>query len=529
MRGKLYIILLIFIFLLGGVLGYFVSKHFAPKPIIIHTPTENKDTIKINPNKLKINTLIDYIETQYIDKINTDSIIDLTVSSILKKLDPHSSYISNADIQEVTENVSGQFVGLGIRFYMYKDTISVIKTIDNSDAFRKGISFGDRILMANNDTLFGKNISSEKVKSLFRGEINSKVKLTIYRKNNDSLFTLEINRNRIPIKSVDYHYKVNDTLGYIRINRFAENTRKEFIEKTQLLEKEGVTSIILDLRNNTGGLLKAGIEIADEFLPKGKIIVLTKNNRNETKKTYASNGGIFEKNPVFVLVNESTASASEIVAGALQDNDRAIIIGRRTFGKGLIQSEMPLPDGSSVRLTTGRYYTPTGRSIQKPYKRNSKRQLTDNQDSIKFKTEKGKIVYGGGGIYPDSYIPMDFTPQNYILNEVFASGMGDYFLFEYLDSHTENLQKPEKQYFIKNYEIPKNMLTSFVDFLSKRNISIDFRKNKNEIERYLKASLAEIWYNEDLSAKIRDENDFYIQKCLHFYQENHKNSINKNK
>ncbi|MDO4229821.1 MAG: S41 family peptidase [Capnocytophaga sp.] len=528
MKIKTYIVPIILggVLAIGILLGKFLSDLYVkqlPPPVPI--PVVDIDTIPVVPNKstkAKLETLIDYIEDEYVDKVDTDSIVDLTVNGILKKLDPHSTYISKQDIQAVTENMNGKFVGVGITFYMYRDSISVIKPIEGSDAFEKGILLGDRILKANEDTLFGKNMSSDKIRSLLRGEINSQVDLTIYRKSNNSIFTVPIVRKNIPIKSIDCYYKVNDTLGYIRMNRFAETTHQEFTSALTELENKGINSLILDLRNNTGGFLNVGIQIADEFLEKDKMIVFTKNNRKEIDETYSTEGGLFENKPVFVLVNEQTASASEIVAGALQDNDRGIIVGRRTFGKGLVQSEMPLPDGSAVRLTTARYYTPTGRSIQKPYslknKRSSQIDNTKIADSLKFTTPKGKVVYGGGGIYPDVYIPTDMKPDAYMIHEILNSGLTSYFLFEYLDSNPKASERPKQNFFTKNYHISKDMLTAFSKFLAGRKIFLDFKRNSEEISKYLKANLAEIWYDDNLAGIIHNQGDFYIEKCLYYYK-----------
>ena len=529
MKNKHYI-LPIFIGLslaLGLVLGRQLANFYIPKPPPpVPMPITDIDTVQENPYKVKLNRLIDYIEEDYVDKVNTDSIVDLTINSILRKLDPHSTYISKSDIQEVAETMSGKFVGVGISFYMYKDTIAVIKPIEGSDAMHKGIRFGDRILIAGKDTLFKKHLNTDKIKNILKGEMGSKVDLTIYRKSKDSLFKIGIERKFIPIKSIDCFYKVNDTLGYIRMNRFAETTNDEFDSALKALEKEGINSLILDLRNNSGGFLNVGIQIADEFLAKDKMIVFTKNNRKEIEETYSTAGGLFENKPIFVLVNENSASASEIVAGALQDNDRGVIVGRRTFGKGLVQSEMPLPDGSAVRLTTARYYTPTGRSIQKPYNlRHQRRSFQiDNAtvpDSLKFTTPKGKVVYGGGGIYPDVYVPIDMKPETYMVNEVLNSGLTNFFLFEYLDSHPSQNHKPQKSYFIGGYKVPKEMLNAFSKFLKERKINIDFKRNSNDISKYLKANLAEIWFNDNVAGLIRNQGDFYIESCLHYYKKKH--------
>ncbi|ATA88335.1 S41 family peptidase [Capnocytophaga stomatis] len=524
MKVKTYIVPIVLggVLAIGILLGKFLSDFYVQKlPPPVPVPVVNIDTItEESPSKAKLGKLIDYIEDEYVDKVDTDSIVDITVNGILHKLDPHSTYISKSDIQEVTENMSGKFVGVGVSFYMYKDSIAVIKPIEGSDAFEKGISLGDRILKANEDTLFGKGFSADKIRTILRGEINSETNLTVYRKLTDSLFTLPITRKYIPIKSIDRYYKLNDTLGYIRMNRFAETTHQEF---TSALKQLGeINSLILDLRDNTGGFFNVGIQIADEFLAKDKMIVFTKNNRKEIEEVYSTEGGMFDNKSVFVLVNEQTASASEIVAGALQDNDRGVIVGRRTFGKGLVQSEMPLPDGSAVRLTTARYYTPTGRSIQKPYNLRNKRSVqidnTKVADSLKFTTPKGKVVYGGGGIYPDVYIAMDMKPDMYMIHEILNSGLTNFFLFEYFDNNPEANEKPDKEYFVKKYKISKEMLTAFSKFLSKRKIFIDFRRNKDEISKYLKASLAEMWYDDNIAGVIQNQGDFYIEKCLYYYK-----------
>ncbi len=318
-------------------------------------------------NKDKLNQLIDYIDYEYVDDVNTDSIVDVTVSNILSKLDPHSVYIPNSQTEKVAENMKGEFVGVGISFRMLADSLTIIRTIEGGPAIDAGIEPGDRILMADNDTLFGRNLSNNYIMDKLKGVAGSDVALKVYRKSTRETLDINLTRAMVPIKSVDAFFMLNDEVGYVKVNRFAESTYKEFRTAVTLLKHHGAKSIALDLRDNPGGYMEIAEQIADEFLPKGKLVVFTRNKNGEEEKVYATEKGDFEDSDVYVLINEKSASASEIVAGALQDNDVGTIVGRRSFGKGLVQREMPMPDGSAVRLTVARYYTPTGRSIQRSY------------------------------------------------------------------------------------------------------------------------------------------------------------------
>ena len=375
--------------------------------------------------KQKLSKLIDYIDNEYVDDVNTDSIVDVTVNKILGNLDPHSVYIPKKNLSSVTESMNGEFVGIGVSFYVKKDTISVIKVIADGPSEKVGIEAGDKILIADKDTLYGAGITNEKVIKTLKGEIDSKVELTVYRASEDKIFSIVVTRGLVPIKSVPIAYMIEENLGYIKINRFAETTYKEFKVELKKLKSKGMTSLVLDLRGNPGGFLDRAQQIVDEFLEDDKLILFTKNKKGDIHKFFATEKGDFEEGEIFVLQDEESASASEIVAGALQDNDKGTIVGRRSFGKGLVQREMQLGDGSAVRLTVSRYYTPTGRSIQKPYtskndqdyydeyrKRYISGELTDSTqievaDSLKFTTPKGKVVYGGGGIIPDVFVPIE--------------------------------------------------------------------------------------------------------------------------
>ena len=315
---------------------------------------------RTNTSKQKLNRLIDYLEYEYVDPVDTDSIVEGVIDQVLQNLDPHSTYIPKQDLASVTENMKGDFIGIGVSFYRYKDTIAVIRPIEGGPSFRAGIMASDRILMADNDTIHGVFWSQDKVVQKLRGKKNSKVRLQIKRAGVDSLLDFEITRAEVPIKSVASFYMMSSTLGYIKINRFAESTYLEFDDAVEDLIASGATNLVLDLRDNPGGFLQIAEKIADEFLEDGKLILFTKNKTNQVNESYATGVGRFEQAPVYVLINENSASASEIIAGALQDNDKGTIIGRRSFGKGLVQREMDMGDGSAIRLTTSRYYTPTG-------------------------------------------------------------------------------------------------------------------------------------------------------------------------
>ncbi|TRW22377.1 S41 family peptidase [Flavobacterium zepuense] len=401
-------------------------------------------------NKSKLNKLMDFIDNEYVDDVNTDSIVDLTVNSILEKLDPHSVYINKEEMEQVEQSMRGDFVGIGVNFYMYKDSVAVIKPVPGGPSDKAGIKAGDRILYADNYKLFGRKLPNDTLFSKLKGEEGSKLTLTVFRKSTKKQFKVNLTRDVVPIKSVDAAVMANTTTGYIKVNRFAETTGDEFHKALSDLKKQGATSIIIDLRDNGGGYLEKAVEIADEFLTKGQLIVKTKNKKGRVDETKASGEGIFETGKLFVMINENSASASEILAGAIQDNDRGTIVGRRSFGKGLVQREMPLGDGSAVRLTVARYYTPSGRSIQRSYANGGEEYYNDFQkryesgelyaadsikiaDTLKFKTIKGRTVYGGGGIMPDVFVPLEGKHGDESLAQIMQSGIVSYFVFEQLD------------------------------------------------------------------------------------------------
>ncbi|MGB1307967.1 MAG: S41 family peptidase [Oceanihabitans sp.] len=485
-----------------------------------------------NSKKEKLNRLIDYIDYEYVDDVDTDSIVDVTVNGILENLDPHSVYIPKEDMQRVSESMKGDFVGIGISFYPYKDSIAVIRTVKGGPSEKTGIQGGDRILFANGDTLFGKNLSNKTIVEKLKGKINTNVDLKVHRKGTNKLLTFKVTRDHVPLKSIDAAYMLTSNLGYIKVNRFAESTYKEFKAQLKKLKKQGATQIALDLRQNPGGFLNIAEQIVDEFLEDEKLILFTKNKRGHVDKTYATKKGIFEKGEVFVLIDENSASASEIVAGALQDNDKGTIVGRRSYGKGLVQREMNLGDGSAVRLTVSRYYTPTGRSIQRSYKNGNKDyydeyfsrldsgELLDSKkikvaDSLKFVTPKGKVVYGGGGIIPDVFVPLDLRIQNETIKYLQHTGFISYFVFEQLDKQREAYYNLTQEDFVNDFIITDDIVTDFENYLNDRlRRKISFSSFNEEAKTYIKAALGEQLFGDGTYQEVINKKDSIIETVI---------------
>tara|TARA_B110000208_G_scaffold61056_1_gene79441 strand:- start:146 stop:1750 length:1605 start_codon:yes stop_codon:yes gene_type:complete len=486
-----------------------------------------------NSSKLKLNRLIDYLDYDYVDAVNTDSIVEGVIDNILQNLDPHSTYISKQDITSVNENMKGDFIGIGVQFYKYKDTISVIRSIKGGPSFRAGIKAGDRIVTADSDIIYGPSWSQDKVIKKLRGPKNSKVRLQIKRTNIDSLLAFEITRSEVPIKSVDAFYMMSPTLGYVKINRFAESTYLEFEKGVNDLLSKGAVNLVLDLRDNPGGFLQIAEQIADEFLEAGKLILFTKNKSNRINESYATEKGRFKNADVYVLINENSASASEIIAGALQDNDKGTIIGRRSFGKGLVQQEMGLGDGSAIRLTTARYYTPTGRSIQRSYLGGSeayydsyykrledrKTSQTDSEssvDSLKFTTPKGKIVYGGGGIIPDIYLPYDAIFNSPLFELLKGTGVLDFFVFEQLDKQRSRYESLSKSQFLKEFELSDSLYQKFITYLKELTEITVSEKTTHEyaLKVLLKSGFVKQLFGDSAAAEVISEIDPILQKVL---------------
>ncbi|MHA6278843.1 S41 family peptidase [Salinimicrobium sp. CAU 1759] len=487
--------------------------------------------LKPNKKKEKLARLIDYIEYEYVDEVDMDSIVDVTVNEILTDLDPHSVYIPQEEYVQLSASMKGDFVGIGVSFRNINDTIAVIQTMEGGPSEKVGIKGGDRILYANGEPLFDSNINEDSITSKLKGEENTRVVLKVYRKGAPDLLEFDVKRGKVALKSVDAAYMLTNDLGYIKINRFAESTYKEFKEGLVKLKKEGASQIVLDLRDNPGGYLAEATKIVDDFLPEDKLVLLTKNKKGAVEKTFATKEGDFEKGDLYVLINENSASASEVIAGALQDNDKGTIVGRRSYGKGLVQREMALGDGSAVRLTIARYYTPTGRSIQRPYDNGSEEYHNDYlnrykngelisadsiqvADSLQYETPGGKIVYGGGGIIPDVFIPKDTNFEKQSLNLMLRNGYMDGFVFEVLEKDRKYYNSLSYEDFLQRELITDATVDDFRAFMRRENFDMRFNNYRATLKLYLKAAMANQLFGSTAFEQILNEEDPAIAKII---------------
>jgi len=482
--------------------GIFIGYKFA---------INNSRNVVIYPEKNKLSNILELIQQEYVDSISEKNISEAAIHAMLKELDPHSVYIPAEELQEVNEPLEGGFSGIGVQFNIQDDTVAIINTIPNGPSERIGIKAGDRIITVNDSIIAGKKIISNDVVKLLKGPRGTTVRVGIMRAGKNELLKFEITRDNIPLYSVDISYMLNEKTGYIKINQFARTTVEEFISGVSTLRSKGMKNLIIDVRGNSGGYLDAAIKLADQFLTNNKLIVYTQ-GRNRGKESFdATAAGICHDQEVAILIDESSASASEILAGAIQDHDRGWIIGRRSFGKGLVQDQIPLPDGSAVRLTIARYYTPSGRSIQKPYDKgidNYYQELYERynhkefetadsikqNDSLVYKTMGGRIVYGGGGIMPDLFVPIDTTGFSEYYRNVRDNGIINNFAFFYADKNRIKLEKLKTANEINKYlESDTKLLNDFYLFAEKkgiRKIDSDIKISEHLLNIQLKAYIA---------------------------------------
>ncbi len=485
----------------------------------------------------KLNSILNIIESNYVDSVNRADLVEAAIPALLKKLDPHSVYIPAKDLARANEPLQGNFEGIGISFNMVTDTIMVISTIPGGPSEKMGLLPGDKILYVNDSLVAGRHISDEQVMGMLKGPKGTVVRIKIMRNGQKELLPFEIVRDKIPIYSIDVSYMVNDNTGYIKINNFAMTTFEEFLKGLRELKDQGMTSLIVDLRGNSGGIMEAAIQIANQFLREGELIVYTKGRAQPRNEARATGKGEFETGDLVMLVDEWSASASEILAGAIQDNDRGTIIGRRSFGKGLVQEPISFADGSGLRLTIARYYTPTGRSIQKPYNNGFDEYFDDLSeryhrgefevpdsihfsDSLKFTTPGGRIVYGGGGIMPDKFVPVD------------TSGVSPYFvktrplIYRFALKYTENNREALKKFTdpgrLEEYLDKQPLMNQFIQYAEAGNIKMDrsgLKTSGDIIKTQIKAYIARNMMDNKGFYPIWEKIDTTLRYAIDFLKE----------
>jgi len=509
------------------IVGMFIGTNLGDRNLLqVKTGTEE------NPNKLV--SLIDYIEDHYVDSVDKKKLIDDAIGSILKNLDPHSYYMDPEDLAQAQEQLEGKFEGIGVEFMIYKDSLVVVKTVPGGPSEKAGLKAGDRIVEVEGKAISGKELDSDKAQKLLKGKGGSEVVVAVARRGNEKSLPFTITRGSIPIESVSASFMVNDTTGYVKVERFAQTTYDEFYEATKTLENRGCKKLVLDLRGNGGGLLDQATQMIEEFLPKDKTIVYTEGRHSKKEMIKSSKRGEFINMEVVVLIDQGSASASEIVAGALQDWDRSTTVGRRSFGKGLVQHEVELPDRSALRLTVARYYTPTGRCIQKPYGDsidyagdfhnrlvNGELTVADSThfpDSLKFVTPGGRVVYGGGGITPDVFVPLDSTYLNAILGELTYTGIIRQYSFNYIDVKRKEFEKyKDGKDFVKKFQVSDAMVTELLGMAKAEGITVTSANQKKlsaELKNRVKAQFARHLYDDNTMYQVLLESDKDFKKAM---------------
>lgn len=514
---------------IGIIVGSFYSNHFSGNRLSI-----------INTGTNRINNLLHIIDDQYVDKVNLDSLVEDAMPKILTELDPHSVYISAKDVEAANQDLQGSFSGVGIQFVIRQDTIHVQNVIQNGPAERAGILAGDKIVMVDDQTFVGKAVTNQEAMKRLKGPKNTKVKIGVLRYGHSKPQSFVVTRGDIPIKSVSATYMIDDKTGYIRIKSFGETTYAELLVALAKLGESGFQNLIIDLRDNTGGYLQSAVQIANEFLPKNKLIVYTE-GRKSPRQDFRSDGrGSYKQTPLVVLINEGSASASEIFAGAMQDNDRATVIGRRSFGKGLVQKQIEFSDGSMVRLTIARYYTPSGRCIQKPYVHGETDDYAQDlmsryehgeffsQDSIKhtgpkYHTSNGRVVYGGGGITPDIFVPEDTTGFTSYYKQATMSGLILQFAFTYTDDNRPKLNNFKEMMELADYLKKQNLVDKFATYandngLKRRNLMI--RKSHYLLDRFINSRIIYNMLDEQAWLEYVNEDDATIREALKTFRNN---------
>lgn len=487
-------------------IGLFVFFGLSAQDSIAQQRTDSKATVQ------KFASLLQMINYYYVDSTNQAELTEQAIVAMLKDLDPHSVYISKDEVQKANEPLQGNFEGVGIQFQLFRDTILVVAAVPGGPSDKLGILAGDKIITINDEVAFGTKVTNSFVMERLRGTKGTKVKIEISRRGHKGLIEYTIVRDKIPLNSIDATYMLSEDIGYIKLTRFARTSLSEVKESISKLKAHGMKNLILDLRNNSGGFLDVAIDLSDEFLPSEKLIVYTQGLRSPRMDFKATSRGGFEKGRLIVMVNEGSASASEIVAGAVQDWDRGLVVGRRSFGKGLVQRPFELPDSSVVRLTTARYFTPSGRCIQKSYEEGTDDYYDDLTkrfkhgefvsadsihfpDSIRFYTPSKRIVYGGGGIMPDVFVPLDTTASSKYYTDILRKGLMNEFVISYMERNRGELKSlyPDLEVYRKDFVVDDKLMNEFTAFAASKEVPYDaegVQKSGNEIKHILSGLVA---------------------------------------
>ncbi|WP_308261724.1 S41 family peptidase [Prevotella sp.] len=513
----------------GILIGTFYANHFSGNRLNI-----------INSGSNRLSNLLHIVDDQYVDKVNIDSLVDMAIPQILADLDPHSVYIPAKDAQAVTDDLKGSFSGVGIEFTIRKDTIHVQNVVKNGPAQRAGILAGDKIVSVDGKTFVGKVVTQDEAMRRLKGPKDTKVKIGVMRYGQKAVKYFTVTRGDIPQRSITATYMLDKSTGYIKIKNFGETTYPELLIALAQLSQERFSNLVIDLRDNGGGYMNSAVQMANEFLPKNKLIVYMQ-GRKSPRQDFRSDGhGSYQKIPLIVLINEASASASEIFAGAMQDNDRATIIGRRSFGKGLVQQQIGFPDGSMIRLTIARYYTPSGRCIQKPFKPGDNQDYDNDlltryqhgeffsQDSIKhtgpaYHTSIGRIIYGGGGITPDIFVAEDTLSMTSYYKQAAMSGLILQYAFNYTDNNRQKLNTYSSMMEMSKYLVSQNTVEQFAAFadkngLKRRNLMI--RKSHKLLERFINSRIIYNMLDEQAWTEYINQDDPTIATALRVFEKN---------
>ena len=474
---------------------------------VVFGATAQNQPAKAQMNAQKFATTLYLIDNFYVDTVNTEKVVEDAIIAALKELDPHSAYLSKKDVEKANEPLVGSFEGIGVTFQLIRDTITVIGPTPGGPSEKVGIMAGDQFIKIDGEDAFGKKVDNEYVQKHLRGKKGTKVTVSVKRGKDPELMDFEIIRDKIPLNSINASFMMGNGIGYIKLDRFAQDSNKEFKEAMEKLKAEGMTSLILDLRSNSGGYLNTAIEMVDEFLKANKLIVYTEGLRSQRQEWKSTDQGAYTDGRLVVLIDEGSASASEILSGAIQDHDRGVLIGRRSFGKGLVQRPFNLPDGAVIRLTTARYHTPTGRCIQRPYEEGTEdyyKEMTKRlehgeyfhadsihvPDSLKYKTDGGRTVYGGGGIMPDIFMPVDTSYNSKLYTNLVRKGVFNKYTVDYAMANREKVKGQYKEFsqYNKNFQVTDAMIGEIKKMAEKEKVTWNEEQYKRS-EKYIKLQI----------------------------------------